>query len=84
MFVFFLRKQTTTLVFGQPFVVEDSITTDYQTILTSAAAIRNTLDRNVIWFRYMDMHMCHASNQKKLRFDACEAAIERLMFRVRG
>lgn len=46
---------------GQPFVVEDSITTDYQAVLTSGASLRTTLDRAVLWQKYMDMHLAITS-----------------------
>lgn len=39
------------------------ITVDYQTVLTSAALIRNSPDRNVIWQRYMEMHMAIAHGE---------------------
>lgn len=49
-------SRPTNLKSGQPFVVEDSITVDYQSILTAANALRTTLDRNVLWHRYMELH----------------------------
>lgn len=48
-------------VFGQPFVVEDSITVDYQSILTAGNTMRNTLDRTIMWQRYMPRTTDHTT-----------------------
>lgn len=63
--------RTLNLKTGQPFVVEgrvficaahnqrsviDTITTEYQTILNTAAALRTATDRQQIWQKYMDLH----------------------------
>ena len=49
--------RTVNLKTGQPFVMEDSITIEYQTILTAATAIRNTNEQNVMRQKCMELHL---------------------------
>jgi DNA-directed RNA polymerase beta' subunit len=49
--------RTINLKTGQPFVIEDSITIEYQTILTTATAIRNTNEQSVLRQKYIELHM---------------------------
>lgn len=35
---------------------------DYQVVLNSAALIRNSPDRSVVWTRYTEMHMAIAQD----------------------
>lgn len=59
------KKNTDFHPLGQPFVVEDSITVDYQSILTAANTLRNTLDRTIMWQRYMH----HSTHQRERERD---------------
>ena len=42
---------------GNPFVVEDTITVEYQNIIQSIHTIQTSSDRNQVWTRYMEMHV---------------------------
>ena len=37
--------------------VEDSVTTEYQTIITAAHSLRTNNDRQQLWSKYMEMHI---------------------------
>lgn len=49
--------RTINLKTGQPFVVEDSITIEYQTILTTCSTVRNTNEQTVMRQKYVEMHL---------------------------
>ena len=48
--------RTVNLKTGNPFVVEDTITSEYQTILQCATALCTACDRNQLWLKYMELH----------------------------
>lgn len=49
--------RTLNLRTGAPFIVEDTITIEYQTVLNCAAALRSGSDRTTLWTKYVDMHV---------------------------
>ena len=48
--------RTTNLKTGGAFVVDDTITTEYQSILNAANVIRTAGDAQTIWVKYTEMH----------------------------
>jgi hypothetical protein len=49
--------RTLNLKTGAPFVVEDTITTEYQTILAACTVLRTASDRQQLWVKFMEMHV---------------------------